>query len=145
MSVAVRGQIIVVSQELVTETCHSCGILFAMTEAFRQKLLKGKNQAERTFYCPAGHRQWYVGKSEAQQLREKLDAEIRARQRAEQQVAEVCDEARHERDRANGYKGQMTKLAKRAKAGVCPCCKRTFENLQRHMASQHPKFAEDPA
>lgn len=30
-------------------------------------------------------------------------------------------------------------------AGVCPCCSRSFENLQRHIASQHPTFgAETP-
>jgi hypothetical protein len=27
------------------------------------------------------------------------------------------------------------------KHGVCPCCKRTFENLARHMKGQHPTFA----
>lgn len=27
-------------------------------------------------------------------------------------------------------------------AGVCPCCNRTFKNLARHMAGQHPGFTE---
>jgi hypothetical protein len=25
---------------------------------------------------------------------------------------------------------------------VCPCCNRTFSNLQRHMAHKHPQFAK---
>ncbi len=27
-------------------------------------------------------------------------------------------------------------------SGVCPCCNRTFQNLARHIAGQHPDFAE---
>ena len=145
MTVDVRGRTITVSQKLVTETCCKCGILFAMTEAFQQELFKGETENARSFYCPSGHLQYYRGMSEAQKLREELNAEIRARQRAEQRIAEKEDQVRHERDRANGYKGQMTKLAKRAKAGVCPCCKRSFQQLARHMATQHPTFAAPSA
>lgn len=53
---------------------------------------------------------------------------------------ELREEAKRERNRANGYKGHATRITKRAKAGVCPCCNRSFENLRRHMASQHPTF-----
>jgi 4-hydroxy-3-methylbut-2-en-1-yl diphosphate synthase IspG/GcpE len=31
-------------------------------------------------------------------------------------------------------------LAKRAKAGVCPCCNRTFSNMAEHMKKQHADF-----
>jgi hypothetical protein len=62
-------------------------------------------------------------------------------------VAMYADEARSEREiaererrRANGYKGHATRITKRAKAGVCPCCNRTFKQLAAHMASQHPTF-----
>lgn len=27
--------------------------------------------------------------------------------------------------------------------GVCPCCNRTFSDLQRHMASKHKGFAAE--
>tara|TARA_Y100000310_G_scaffold338946_1_gene430083 strand:- start:1163 stop:1354 length:192 start_codon:yes stop_codon:yes gene_type:complete len=43
---------------------------------------------------------------------------------------------------ASTYKGQVTKLKNRAKAGVCPCCNRTFQNLSRHMETKHPDFGE---
>ena len=94
-----------------------------------------------TFYCTHGHQQHFTpGKSDLQMAREELDRERRARQRAEQRIAEAQDQAEAERRRANGYKGHAAKLAKRAKAGVCPCCNRTFVQLARHMASQHSEF-----
>ena len=37
-------------------------------------------------------------------------------------------------------KGQLTRARKRAANGVCPCCHRSFENVARHVAKQHPDF-----
>lgn len=37
---------------------------------------------------------------------------------------------------------QLTKTRKRIANGVCPCCHRTFQNLARHMAGQHPAYEE---
>lgn len=37
-------------------------------------------------------------------------------------------------------RGQVTRLKRRAANGVCPCCTRTFADLKRHMANQHPDF-----
>jgi hypothetical protein len=127
----------------VTETCSSCSALFAMEEGFQKERLADK----RSFYCPNGHGMSYLGKSETEKLKEQLEEERRQRQRAEQNVAFWSDEAKeqreraeHEKRRANGYKGHATKITKRAKAGVCPCCNRTFQQLARHMATKHPTF-----
>ena len=38
-------------------------------------------------------------------------------------------------------KGVVTKIRRRVANGVCPCCKRHFVNLKRHMSGQHPEFA----
>lgn len=131
------------TEKLITETCCSCGILFAMPVSFHNERYADK----RVFYCPNGHHQSYTGKSETEKLKAALDEERRARQRAEQNIAYWSDEAKEqreradkERNRANGYKGHATRMTKRAKAGVCPCCNRTFQQLARHMASQHPEF-----
>ena len=116
-------------------------------------------QSHATFYCVHGHQCHYpAGKTAEEELREQLNAERLARQRAEQKIAEKEDWARrweatandqrekaeHERRRANGYKGHATRITKRAKAGVCPCCNRSFENLRRHMATKHPQFTPMP-
>lgn len=39
-------------------------------------------------------------------------------------------------------KGQLTKTKKRIANGVCPCCNRSFANLERHMAGQHPDYPQ---
>lgn len=131
-----------------------CGEQNWMTQEL-QRLLRRTNQ---TFHCVHGHESYYpVGKTEAQKLQDQLDAERRERQRVEQRIAQKDDEIRdwrataddqrakaeHERHRANGYKGHATRIAKRAKAGVCPCCNRTFVQLARHMATQHPQFTPE--
>jgi hypothetical protein len=145
MAEKLRLQVLTIERKhkLVTETCARCGVLFAMEEAFQKERLADKAN----FCCPEGHLQSYQGKSEAAKLREQLEEERRKRQRAEQAVAreadwrrEAEDRAKHERHRANGYKGHATRITKRAKAGVCPCCNRTFQQLARHMATQHPTF-----
>jgi DNA repair exonuclease SbcCD ATPase subunit len=141
----IRLQTLIVRREskLITETCSGCGILYAMPEEFQKERLADK----RAFYCPNGHQQNYTGKSETQKLREQLDEERRQRQHAQQQIEyeaqlrrQESERADRERNRANGYKGHATRITKRAKAGVCPCCNRSFENLRRHMASRHPQF-----
>lgn len=117
--------------------CWRCKEPMWMTQATYQTYKRNLQ----TFYCTHGHGQRFVeGKSEEQKLRDQLDEERRQRQRAEQRVAQAQDEAQHERNRANGYKGHATRITKRAKAGVCPCCNRSFENLRRHMDTKHPTF-----
>lgn len=129
--------------EFVFWTCR-CGARQAMTREADSIY----RQSHATFYCVHGHQGHYpAGKTREQQLEESLANEVRARQRAEQKVAEKADEATaawatatRERNRANGYKGHATRITKRAKAGVCPCCNRTFVNMARHMATKHPQF-----
>jgi chromosome segregation ATPase len=124
--------------------CYHCKEPMWATQATKDTYLRN-NQ---TFYCVHGHAQCYAkGKSETQKLQEQLDAERLARQRAEQRIAykddqvrEARERAEKERHRANGYKGHATKMTKRVKAGVCPCCNRTFKQLAAHMANKHPQF-----
>ena len=86
-------------------------------------------------YCPQGHSVTYGEKSEVEQARAELEAERRrtTRLRAEKDQVEASLRAQ---------KGVNTKLRKRVANGVCPCCKRTFKNLARHMEGQHPDYAE---
>lgn len=103
---------------------------------------QARQNASVSFYCPLGHSNVYR-ESEADRYR-------REAERLKQQMARKDDELRAERERtdrerrsAAAYRGQVTKLRTRAKAGVCPCCTRHFSNVERHMASKHPDF--DPA
>ena len=117
--------------------CCQCREVFWIGDETYQVL----RRSGQDFHCPFGHQQHFSpGKTDIEILREQLDEERRQRQRAEQRVAEARDEAAHERRRANGYKGHATRITKRAKAGICVCCNRSFQNLRRHMATKHPQF-----
>ena len=117
------------TQVLVTETCCNCGVLFAFPEDF--KLMKRRNHE--TFHCPNGHAQHYAGKSEAEKLRDRLS-----------QTTSLLDDYKKdlqkERIQKAAVKGQLTKLKNRVKNGVCPCCKRSFVGLKKHIENKHPEF-----
>lgn len=121
--------------------CAECQMSFWLTDEFHLTM----KQTHYTFYCPAGHKNFYpVGESETDKLR-------RERDRLKQEQAWYADRLRDEQAnrqlaerRTAAAKGQVTKLKKRAAAGVCPCCNRTFTDLARHMAGQHPGFVSEP-
>lgn len=137
--VKLRGLTMTVEQKLITETCCNCGILFAMTEDFKKDRLE-KRPNDKSFYCPRGHPQHYLGEREEDKLRREVNSLRQNKAYLEDRRKEAEERAEHERRRANGYKGHATKITKRAKAGVCPCCNRTFQQLARHMATKHPTF-----
>jgi hypothetical protein len=130
---------------LVTEECCACGVLFAMAAAFRQQCLDKPGPDGKSFYCPAGHSQYYTGISAAEKIR-------RERERAErlaQQVASREEDLRVERASHTATRGALTKTRNKLKSterrvanGVCPCCHRTFKQLSRHMSGQHPEYVE---
>lgn len=119
----------VVNNWLSTETCCNCGMLFAMPKKIQERL---RNDGK-TFYCPAGHQQHYVGPTAADKLREEnerqrqmLEAAQSRASTAEQSLSQVTKAHRRMRDRVAN--------------GVCPCCNRSFGNLRDHMKSEHPDF-----
>ena len=107
----------------VVEDCCNCFIPFAMTSEFEARRRKDKA----TFYCPNGHPQHYLGKSDEQKLRE-----------AQQQLASANEDARIQAARASKAEAEAARLKKRASGGVCPCCNRSFVQLARHMKTKHP-------
>jgi hypothetical protein len=124
---------------LVTEQCCNCGVLFALPDQLRRQLL---DHPRRQFWCPNGHGQWYVGETEAQQLKRHAEQLERALA-AEQAVATHERDQRRAAERSNAaLRAVNTRTRRRIAAGVCPCCRRTFQDLASHMAGQHPQYAE---
>ncbi len=114
-------------------TCYKCGIVFGVPSHWLASRREDKGQ----FFCPNGHGQAFV-ESTADVLR-------RERDRLRQQISQKDDEIEWQREqramadrRVIAAKGQITRLKKRAKAGVCPCCNRTFANMAAHMKTCHP-------
>lgn len=111
---------------LETEECCNCGVVFAMPDYMMRRL---KDQGG-TFYCPNGHGQHYT-KSEVQRLQEKLAEQARA-------ATHMAERAKDAEAAEQKAQREIKRMKKRAAAGVCPCCNRTFQQLARHMKMKHP-------
>lgn len=121
----------------VTIKCCQCGEEFGLQQATHDTL----RRSSANFHCPFGHKQHFPqGPSEEDKLRRERDRLKQQMAYKDDQIREARERADKERNRANGYKGHATRITKRAKAGVCPCCNRTFKQLAAHMASKHPQF-----
>lgn len=119
------NQTLTITEHLVTERCCSCGTLFALTDS----LAALRRQDRQTFYCPNGHPQYFVGKTDKELLRE-AEATLKAA-RAKLQA---------ETDQRKAAERELKRQRQRAKGGACPCCNRTFVQLARHIKTQHPGF-----
>lgn len=118
-----------VSYQLICETCITCGIVFGVPTEWRSRRLEDHEM----MYCPNGHRQHYLGKSEAEKLRDELERERRAKQMA-------LDSARMESEQRQKAERKL----KRVNRGVCPKCNRTFAELARHMQTKHKEACNKP-
>lgn len=108
-----------------------CGMYYALTA-------EQENQYRRTharFYCPNGHSLSWEEETPEEKAKRERDA-------AEAQVTHLRDQLAAERKAHAATKGQVTKARKRAEAALCPVpgCKRSFVQLDRHLASKHPEW-----
>lgn len=113
------------------EECIDCGVLFGVTQSYQ----KERREDHKGFHCPNGHSQHYPGLTPAEKLAKQLDAE-KARVQFWQQEADRKATALKE------AQAEAKRVAARAKNGVCPCCNRSFVQLQRHMTTKHPEYAK---
>lgn len=123
---------ITTTSDLVVEHCCVCGIPFAMPKALYQR----RRKDHRDFWCPSGHNQHYAVKSEVERLRSELEIIRDQRDTAR-------ENARHFERSARTYRGHLTRTRRRIAHGTCPCCRRTFKSLQRHMERQHPEYVAE--
>ena len=125
---------------LTTINCGRCGGIYAINERYRAQ----KEEEGGSWNCPYCKVGWgYSDNNENSRLRrEKAALEQRLREeKIRTQTARVS--AQFHKNQAIAYKGHKTRLQKRIKAGVCPCCNRTFKQLAEHMASEHPDYKAD--
>lgn len=105
----------------LTEVSCWCGIHFAIpSNTYRWARQRSSNAV----YCPMGHTFIY-----SDSIEKKLKS---AEDRAATLEMELNEERR---ERA----ATERKAKRRAAAGVCSCCHRAFQNVARHMQTQHPE------
>ncbi len=120
--------------------CHRCGTQYFLPMPL---YISAKANERISFCCPYGHSAHFPsGPTAEDKLRQERD-------RLAQRVAEKDDEIKRQRDRVEttqrqlyAAKGRVTRIKNRVGHGVCPCCNRTFGDLQRHMASKHADYAK---
>jgi hypothetical protein len=122
---------------LVIESCCICDIAFAIPEGLQKK---AKADHSINFYCPQGHSQHYIGKTETQRLRDEIARQKQFKEWAQAREKATADQLRASEYRRRAAKANLTKLKKRIANGICPCCHRNFANVKAHMSTQHPDF-----
>lgn len=119
-----------------TITCAACSMTFGVPERFEAN----RRDDHTRFYCPAGHSNYFDGKSDADKLRDELSREQERRARLESSVEYWKGRERQKERSVRAHKGIVTKMRKRIANGVCPCCHAKFKNLRDHMREQHPDW-----
>ncbi len=119
--------------------CFKCKCEMWLPDALYEAAMAAKEKI--TFYCAYGHPQVYItGESEETKLRRERDLLKQQAARLHEEATAASNEAFQQRERAVRAEASNKKLKKRASAGACPCCKRTFSNMAEHMKHQHPDF-----
>ena len=122
---------------IVAHWCGGCGLPYGLPEGF----ITARREDHKSWTCPNGCvRHFPPGSSEAEKLRKALER-VETQRDLARQDRDWQREQRltAERQRA-AARGQVTKIKNRVGKGVCPCCNRSFANLGRHMAGQHPEW-----
>lgn len=88
-----------------------------------------------SFHCPNGCSRKFVGETEAQKQKRRAD-------RAEREARLERDRAEKARKQRDASRKSHKRMRDRVKNGVCPCCKRVFQNLLNHMRTKHPEYGE---
>lgn len=121
---------------LTVMTCGKCGVIFGMETEMHDR----KVQEHGSFFCPNGCNRRFIMTTKVELLQQELaqkndniDYLRRANNSLHNQVATLNYSVR-------AQKAAKTKIINRVKNGVCPCCNRTFQNLQNHFKTKHPEL-----
>ena len=128
-----------VTVELTTILCGECGGTYAIMESVRANAQKHRQ----SWTCPYCEVSWGFEYLKQKDRNEVERAKLLQAQ-AEESARRAWNEAKHQANVARAHKGHLTRVKNRVSKGVCPCCKRTFENLARHIANKHPDYSETP-
>lgn len=127
--------------------CPTCGITYAIPASLKRSALKWHGDLSNGWKlcCPLGHTWWYVGKSEEEKLRERLQSERDRAGRLASERDQLKASLRGTRANASRTRKELKSVKTRVAHGVCPCCNRTFKQLAAHMKNKHPEYVEENA
>lgn len=109
--------------------CGGCGIPFYVPTKWKNEKVAKHGH----FHCPNGCGRKFTSETAEEKLEKELE---RVKQQQAKELGDLQNRWLDEMGRAN----KLEKQLKRVHKGVCPCCKRTFSQLARHMTAKHPEF-----
>jgi hypothetical protein len=119
--------------------CGGCGVSYALSDQY----IHARRQDHKNWTCPNGcNRHYPEGSSDAEKAKAAQALAERRLEWANTAKRAAQEQATAAHRQATAYKGHNTRLRKRAAAGLCPCCNRSFQDLARHMGTKHPEFGE---
>ena len=133
------------AQQLQTDLkslqCGTCGVWHAIPQAMFDAALREGG----FWHCPNGHSRGYDKGTNEKRIKE-LEAQVE-QERARKAAAlarenQANRELTNARTQLKGTKTRLKNVKHRVANGICPCCKRTFLDLQRHMHNKHPDFVK---
>jgi len=120
--------------------CGCCGGTYAINERYREQQYRDGG----SWNCPYCKTGWGYGENnERSNLEKKLEREKKLRRWAEENANKLLKSIDVANRRIAAHKGVSTRMKNRAKAGVCPCCTRTFKQLAAHMKNKHPDYVKE--
>jgi hypothetical protein len=122
--------VLIAGERHVANQCGTCAVWHTIPEIMYETYKREGGY----WHCPNGHSRGFRSGTE----KEEQDKLRRERDQLKQNAARLSDEIAAERARAEQAEKRLHQVKRRATAGVCPCCTRTFVNVQRHMKSKHP-------
>lgn len=114
-------------------TCCACGIVFSVPYYWEQC----RREKHDGFYCPNGHSLSFPTESDAERFRRERNMAIQEKARLEDEVKRLQAENNEAWGTAAIAEQKLKRHHKRASAGLCPHCNRTFYNMARHIKTKH--------
>lgn len=109
--------------------CGECGGTYAINERYREQ----RHKQGGFWTCPYCKCSWGYVQSENTRLKKQI--EDRERELRESKCEALRQQQLREQEQLE--RAKVERKLRRVNKGVCPCCNRSFQNLQRHMAAKH--------
>ena len=117
----------------------NCDAMVILPSSTMKELRRNHN----SFYCYRGHPMSFGHDSDIEKLKKQLEKKEELLQRQIKRTEWAKEAEKQTEYKRRAIKGQLTKVKNRIKNGVCPCCNRSFANMAKHMANQHPNYTKD--
>lgn len=129
-----------VAVNLEQVTCPGCGGVYAISAEWKAEARR-LGSFKQCWTCPYCKTERGYGENVAARQQNEIERLKADATRQADELRRVREERDHHWIERKKTLTRLVNLKARVSNGVCPCCRRSFENLQRHMATKHPAYA----